>query len=402
MLAAWYDRQGPAGEVLQVGELPDPEPAAGEVRIRLTVSGVNPGDTKKRSGWLGNPMAFPRIVPHSDGAGIIDAVGARVAERRIGERVWVYGAQSYRPFGTAAQLTVVPDRQAVALPEEIGEEVGASLGIPGITAHRAVFSDGPVEAKHVLVHGVLGAVGSLAVQLARWGGAAVIGTVRRTADITKVDPAVMDSVVALDKPDAAAQVRALAPHGVDRIVEVSLSDNADFDTAVVGRSSDHRRIREPCRATGDTVLAAAVRQCDAAADRQRRLLTGGETASCPRSYEQCSSRSPPDRDCSTLPPVRDRAQPRRRRRRRPRPCVTGDSGVMTNQLVSRVVETFAASRPSSFPPILSWRPRHLDRSGTIRCCVLSSISDRCLPVGCASRFSFRGFMMPAVGSRRGR
>ncbi len=131
MLAAWYDRQGAAADVLQVGELPDPQPAAGEVRVRLAVSGVNPGDTKKRDGWLGNPMPFPRVIPHSDGAGVIDAVGSDVAAARLGQRVWVYGAQSYRPFGTAAQMTVVPDNQAVALPEAVSGELGASLGIPG-------------------------------------------------------------------------------------------------------------------------------------------------------------------------------------------------------------------------------------------------------------------------------
>ena len=117
--------------MLQVGELPDPQPAAGEVRVRLAVSGVNPGDTKKRDGWMGNPMSFPRVIPHSDGAGVIDAVGSGVAAARLGQRVWVYGAQSYRPFGTAAQMTVVPDNQAVALPDALSGELGASPWYPG-------------------------------------------------------------------------------------------------------------------------------------------------------------------------------------------------------------------------------------------------------------------------------
>lgn len=116
MLASWYDAQGPAADVLHVGELPDPVPGPGEVRVRVTVSGVNPGDTKKRRGWLGSSMPFPRVVPHSDGAGVIDAVGAQVDVHRVGQRVWVYGAQSYRPFGTAAQYTVVPDHQAAPCP----------------------------------------------------------------------------------------------------------------------------------------------------------------------------------------------------------------------------------------------------------------------------------------------
>ncbi len=228
---------GPAYDVLQVGELPDPHPAAGEVRVRLTVSGVNPGDTKKRSGWLETPMAFPRIIPHSDGAGVIDAVGADVEQARLGQRVWVYGAQSYRPSGTAAQLTVVPEHQAVALPPNVTNEVGASLGIPGITAHRAVFNDGPVAGKCVLVHGVLGAVGSMAAQLARRGGALVIGTVRHTGDLAAVDSAVADRTVALDQDDAAATIRELTPAGLERVVEVSLSDNLDLDAAVVANGA---------------------------------------------------------------------------------------------------------------------------------------------------------------------
>jgi NADPH:quinone reductase len=177
MHAVWYDRQGPAGEVLQVGELPDLLPGPGEVRVRVRYSGVNPGDTKKRRGWLGSSMPYPRVIPHSDAAGVIDTVGDGVDRARVGQRVWVYGAQSYRPFGTAAQFTVVPEAFAVHLPDDVRDEVGASLGIPGITAHRAVFGDGPVTGETVLVHGVLGGVGSLAAQLARWGGATVIGTV---------------------------------------------------------------------------------------------------------------------------------------------------------------------------------------------------------------------------------
>src|SRR3954447_6002136 len=167
----------------------DPDPAPGEVRVRLALSGVNPGDTKKRGDWLGNRMPFPRVVPHSDGAGVVDAVGEGVDPSRVGERVWVYGAQSYRAFGTAAQYTVVPADLAVPLPDHLSDELGAALGIPGITAHRAVFADGPVDGKLVLVHGVLGGVGSLAAQLARWAGATVLATVRRSADLEHVDPA---------------------------------------------------------------------------------------------------------------------------------------------------------------------------------------------------------------------
>jgi NADPH2:quinone reductase len=195
------------------------------------LSGVNPGDAKKRSDWLGSGMPFPRIVPHSDAAGIIDAVGVGVEPARVGQRVWVYGAQSYRPFGTAAQLTAVPAEQAVELPEGVSDELAACLGIPGITAHRAVFGDGPVAGKTVLVQGVLGAVGSMAAQLARWGGAAVIGTVRRGSDLDRAG-SWLAHAVALDDKEPVEAIRAHAPEGVNRVVEVSLSDNAELDAAV--------------------------------------------------------------------------------------------------------------------------------------------------------------------------
>ncbi|MBD9701003.1 NADPH:quinone reductase [Streptomyces sp. ID01-12c] len=236
MLASWYDDQGPAADVLHVGELPDPVPGPGEVRVRVRVSGVNPGDTKKRRGWLGSSMPYSRVIPHSDAAGVIDTVGDGVDARRVGQRVWVYGAQSYRPFGTAAQYTVVPADLAVPLPDHLSDELGASLGIPGITAHRAVFADGPVDGRLVLVHGVLGGVGSLAAQLAHWAGATVIATVRRTTDLDRVDPAVAHAV-ALDTGEPAAAICSYAPRGVDRIIEVALSDNADLDNAVAANNA---------------------------------------------------------------------------------------------------------------------------------------------------------------------
>jgi len=232
MIAAWYDRQGLAADVLQLGELAAAEPAAGEVRVRLNLSGVNPGDIKKRQSWLGNQMAFPRIVPHSDGAGVIEAVGPGVDPARVGKRAWVYGAQSYRPFGTAAQTTVVPSALAIDLPDAVSDEIGACLGIPGITAYRAVFSDGPVTGQTVLVHGVRGSVSSLAAQLARWAGATVIGTVRTDAEVGEVSAGTADHVVSLQS-DPVGAICQLAPDGVDRIVEVALSANADTDAAVV-------------------------------------------------------------------------------------------------------------------------------------------------------------------------
>ena len=154
MRAAWYDRTGAAREVLQVGELPTPEPGPGEVRVRLQVSGANPSDTKRRSAWSG-PMAFPRIIPHSDGAGVIDAVGEGVPTARIGERVWTWNAQFGRPFGTAAEYIALPSAQAVRLPDAADLAVGACLGIPALTAHRLVFADGPVSEQVVLVSAII-------------------------------------------------------------------------------------------------------------------------------------------------------------------------------------------------------------------------------------------------------
>jgi Zn-dependent alcohol dehydrogenase len=179
--AAWYDEQGSARDVLRVGELPDPTPAPGEVRIRIAASGINPGDIKKRQNAFGYAMSFPRVIPHSDGAGVIDVVGADVPQDVIGRRVWCYGAQSYRPFGTAAEFTVVPLSQAVPLPDHVPFDQGACLGIPGITAHRCVHVAGTVQGRVVLVQG--GAVGLCAVQLAR--PAAAVHTGRTTRHVRR-------------------------------------------------------------------------------------------------------------------------------------------------------------------------------------------------------------------------
>jgi NADPH:quinone reductase len=172
-------------------------------------------------------MPYPRVIPYSDAAGVVDAVGDCVDPARVGR-----GAQSYRPFGTAADYTVVPAQMAVDLPDTVSDELGACLGIPGITAHRAVFADGPVSGATVLVHGVLGGVGALAAQLATWGGAIVIGAVRRTDDLDQVPRSTVAQTVALDGPDPATAIRSHAPEGVDRMIEVSLSDNVDLDAAV--------------------------------------------------------------------------------------------------------------------------------------------------------------------------
>ena len=160
MKAAWYEKQGAARDVLTIGEMEDPHPLAGEVRIRVAFSGVNPGDVKKRGDAFGVGMPYPRVIPHSDGSGTVDTVGLGVSREWLGRRVWCYGAQSYRAFGTAAEYSVVPLKQVVPLPEAVPLEQGACLGIPGITAHRAVHVAGSVAGRIVLVQGGAGAVGA--------------------------------------------------------------------------------------------------------------------------------------------------------------------------------------------------------------------------------------------------
>jgi NADPH2:quinone reductase len=236
MKAAWYEKQGAARDVLVVGETQDPEPGPEEVRIRVTASGINPGDVKKRQDAFGYGMPYPRIIPHSDGAGTIDRVGSAVSTTRVGERVWCYGAQSYRPFGTAAEYVVVPTVQAVALPDGVSFEQGACLGIPGITAHRAVHVGGPVSGRAVLVQGGAGSVGVCAVQLARQAGAHVLATVRSGEDEAVASRAGAHQVIrtgGVPTVEVVGQIRKLAPEGVAHVVEVAFDANIEADVAVL-------------------------------------------------------------------------------------------------------------------------------------------------------------------------
>jgi NADPH2:quinone reductase len=237
MRAAWYERQGPARDVLAVGDMDTPEPGPGEVRLRIAASGINPGDVKKREDAFGVGMPFPRIVPHSDGAGTVDAVGPGVPESLLGQRVWCHGAQTYRPYGTAAQYAILPLGQVVPLPADASLEQGACLGIPGITAYSAVQVAGDLSGKTVLVQGGSGAVGACAVQLARRAGARVIATVRSPTAMDVAAENGADHVLLLDDT-LAASVRALAPGGVDHIVEVAFGENIalDLDLLALGGS----------------------------------------------------------------------------------------------------------------------------------------------------------------------
>ncbi|HTU46470.1 MAG TPA: NADPH:quinone reductase [Bryobacteraceae bacterium] len=232
MRAAWYEKQGPARQVLTVGEMPDPHPAAGEVRIRIAASGINPGDIKKRQDAFGYGMPYPRIIPHSDGAGQVDEVGPGVSSEWLGQAVWCFGAQSYRPFGTAAEFTVVPVEQVARLPQRISMDQGACLGIPGITAHRAVHVAGGVSGRTVLVQGAAGSVGICAVQLARHAGAQVIGTIRSSSDEATAKRAGAHQVTLSDQT-LIQSLRALAPNGIDHVVEVAFGANIEADVELL-------------------------------------------------------------------------------------------------------------------------------------------------------------------------
>ena len=221
-------------EVLEVGERPTPEPGPGEVRVRLRTSGVNPSDWKSRRGGGGRTLAAPLVIPHSDGAGDIDAVGAGVGSSRIGERVWIWNGQWQRPFGTAAQYIALPSAQAVALPENVDYEAGACLGIPALTALQAVRLAQVQRESVVLVSGGAGAVGHYAVQFARTRGARVLATVSGDAKAAHARAAGADSVINYRSEDVGARVRRLTVgRGVDAVIEVDLTANAKLLPAVL-------------------------------------------------------------------------------------------------------------------------------------------------------------------------
>lgn len=231
MRAAYYDHQGAAREVLIIGTLPLPRPAAGEVRIRVHFSAVNPTDIKARDGFAG-PMRYTRVVPHQDGSGVIDAVGDGVNESRVGERVWIFEAQYGRADGTAAEYVVVPTGNAVRLPSNVPLEVGACLGIPALTAHRCLFADGSLRGRRVLVHGGAGAVGTAAILLAKWAGAWVATTVSNQVQAVVATTAGADLVIQRKLTDVAAAIHAATGKvGVDRVVDVNLTANLEIDLA---------------------------------------------------------------------------------------------------------------------------------------------------------------------------
>ena len=235
MRAVWYEENGDAS-VLRFGEMADPEPGAGEVRVRVATSGVNPSDWKRRQN-AGPGTAFPRVIPNQDGAGVIDRVGDGVPESRVGQRVWLYQSQFGRPFGTAAEYTVQPANRAVPLPSNVDFTLAAGLGVPALTAHRCVFADGPVSGKTVLVPGGAGAVGNMALQMARIGGAAsIISTVSGDAKAEIARQAGAHHTVNYRTEDTAARILELTGgQGVDLIVEVDFSGNFAVSQGIVKR-----------------------------------------------------------------------------------------------------------------------------------------------------------------------
>jgi len=232
MRAVWYERNG-STDVLQFGEMPDPEPGPGEVRVRVISSGISPSDWKRRQG-LTQPLEFDRVIPHQDGSGVIDRVGPGVNANRIGERVWLYQSRIGRPFGTAAELTVQPENRAIALPVNTSFTEGACLGVPAMTAHRCLFADGPVTGRTVLVTGGAGAVGNYAVQLAKLSGAQVISTVSSDQKASIATAAGADHVVNYRTEDTAQRVMEITGGlGVDHIVEVDFAGNFGVSSEVL-------------------------------------------------------------------------------------------------------------------------------------------------------------------------
>lgn len=265
MLAVWYEKNGPAADVLHVGARPTPQVRGGEVRVRLHASGVNPSDTKSRAG--SRAVRWDYIIPHSDGAGVIDQVGEGVPADRLGERVWVWNGQWQRPLGTAAQYIVLPAAQAVALPQPVGFEEGACLGIPAMTAFHAVRLLGDVQGKSVLVTGGASGVGFYAAQMAQLQGATVITTVGSAEKAAFLARTGLPDAILYKEGGVAAQVLdRTAGRGVDGVVDLDFSSTHELvsqgavaaHAGVVAYGSNHR---EPVMLDFWAWLSRSIRLC---------------------------------------------------------------------------------------------------------------------------------------------
>lgn len=247
MRAIQWRRNGPAREVLELVDLPKPAPGPGEVLVRIHASGVNPHDTKARAGWRGVVHQGGPMIPHSDGAGVIEAVGEGVPATRVGERVWIFGARHGR--GTCVDYLAIPARNAVTLPDGMGMAEGAALGVPCLTAHLALFSDGPIAGRTVLVQGGAGAVGLAALRFAAHHGARVLATASTPAKQAIAREAGAAEVLDYRAPDVAARILSLTGgRGVDRIVEVDFGANQAMDGQVIaphGTIAAYSSSREP-------------------------------------------------------------------------------------------------------------------------------------------------------------
>jgi NADPH2:quinone reductase len=241
MKAVIYSETGDS-DVLHLVDRDAPDPGPGEVRVRVRVSGVNPTDWKSRRGSAGTALAYPELVPNQDGSGVIDAIGEGVEGFEVGQRVWSLLSQYQRTSGTAQELVVLPSYRVAPLPDGVSFDIGASLGVPAVTAYRCltVSEDGPkrlhpgaLDGLTVLVAGGAGAVGHAAIQLARWAGATVITTVSGPAKAALATAAGAHHIVIYTEDDAAAQIRAIAPDGVNLVVEVSPARNAELNHAVI-------------------------------------------------------------------------------------------------------------------------------------------------------------------------
>ena len=228
MFAARYEKTGPAADVFILEQVDTPDPGEGQVRVKIVLSGVNPTDYKGRNGAV--PRTFDGFqIPHHDGSGVIDAVGAGVDPQRVCERVWVMLAAAGNRYGTAAEFCIVNAEYARTLPDTADFELGATLGVPAITAAYCLFSDGPIAGQTVLVHGGAGAVGRAAIELAVWAGARVIATVSSDSKAQTARDAGAQIVVNYTDSDAVEQ---LTGHGISRIIEVNLAANLELDIAI--------------------------------------------------------------------------------------------------------------------------------------------------------------------------
>lgn len=230
MRAAWYDSKGPAAEVLAVGEMPTPEAGPGEVRIRLHGSGVNPADVKLRSGASSYGFEFDRTIPNSDGAGIVDRIGAGVQPAWLGRRVWLFNGQRLgRAFGTAAEYIALDVNLVTPLADHVSFVEGATLGIPAMTACHAVFAEGPVKGKTVLVGGGAGSVGFYAISLAHWGGARVLSTVSGPEKAARAKAGGAEATINYRTEDVAERVNDLTDgKGVDLVVSVNFASDLNW------------------------------------------------------------------------------------------------------------------------------------------------------------------------------